>query len=104
MPVPQSSLTGDVLLAAVTDAMVALHERHHHRAPVTAKTSMIGDDLLVCMLGGVYIESARQPGRDDAVGLEPQAEPLAVLGLHRVEAGQLLHALQPVGATVWRWA
>jgi uncharacterized protein YbcI len=56
MPVPQSPLTGDGLLAAVTDAMVALHERYHHRAPVTAKTSMMGDDLLVCVLGGVYTE------------------------------------------------
>jgi hypothetical protein len=38
MPAPNAPLTGDALLGAVTDAMVALHERYHHRAPVTAKT------------------------------------------------------------------
>jgi len=32
----------------------ALHERYHHRKPVTAKTRMLGDDLLACVLGGVY--------------------------------------------------
>ena len=44
------------LLDAVTDAMVALHERYYHRTPVTAKTQLIGDDLLVCVLGGVYTD------------------------------------------------
>jgi uncharacterized protein YbcI len=56
MPVPQDPLTGDALLSRVTAAMVALHERYHHRAPVTAKTQLMGDDLLVCVLGGVYTE------------------------------------------------
>jgi uncharacterized protein YbcI len=36
--------------------MVALHERYHHRSPVTAKTQLLGDDLLVCVLGGVYTD------------------------------------------------
>lgn len=49
-------LSGDPLLVAVTDAMVSLHERYYHRAPVTAKTQMIGDDLLACVLGGVYTD------------------------------------------------
>jgi uncharacterized protein YbcI len=49
-------LSGDKLLLAVTDAMVALHKRYHHRTPVTAKTLMLGDDLLVCVLGGVYTD------------------------------------------------
>ena len=53
MPPP---LTGDALLVAVTDAMVVLHERYHHRTPVTAKTMMLGDDLLACVLGGVYTD------------------------------------------------
>jgi uncharacterized protein YbcI len=44
------------LLAAVTDAMVALHERYYHRAPVSAKTQMLGEDLLACVMGGVYTE------------------------------------------------
>ena len=56
MPAPDSALGGDPLLAAVTDAMVALHEHYHHRAPVTAKTLLLGDDLLACVLGGVYTD------------------------------------------------
>ena len=56
MPAPDDPLTGDALLVAVTDAMVALHERYHHRAPVTAKSLMLGGDLLACVLGGVYTD------------------------------------------------
>jgi uncharacterized protein YbcI len=51
-----SPLTGDALLIAVTDAMVGLHERYHHREPVTAKTLLLGDDLLACVMGGVYTD------------------------------------------------
>jgi uncharacterized protein YbcI len=56
MPAPAIPLTGAALLAAVTEAMVALHRRYHHRAPVTAKTLLLGDDLLACVLGGVYTD------------------------------------------------
>jgi uncharacterized protein YbcI len=56
MPASSAPLTGDPLLVAVTDAMVALHERYHHRAPVTAKTLMLGGDLIACVLGGVYTD------------------------------------------------
>ena len=56
MPAPSTALSGDALLVAVTDAMVALHQRYHHRAPVTAKTTMLGGDLLACVLGGVYTD------------------------------------------------
>src|SRR4029079_3746452 len=49
-------LTGEALLGAVTAAMVALHERYHHRAPVSAKSLLLGDDLLACVLGGVYTD------------------------------------------------
>jgi uncharacterized protein YbcI len=56
MPARDTALTGDALLAAVTESMVELHERYHHRAPVTAKTSMLGGDLLACVLGGVYTD------------------------------------------------
>ena len=56
MPASTAPLTGDPLLLAVTDAMVALHERYHHRAPVTAKTMLLGGDLLACVLGGVYTD------------------------------------------------
>ena len=30
--------------------------RYYHRKPVTAKTRMLGDDLLACVLGGVYTD------------------------------------------------
>jgi uncharacterized protein YbcI len=56
MPAPDTPLSGDLLLAAVTDAMVALHRRYHHRAPVTAKTLLLDGELLVCVLGGVYTD------------------------------------------------
>jgi uncharacterized protein YbcI len=49
-------LTGDALLVGVTDAMVALHQQYHHRAPVTAKTTLLGGDLLACVLAGVYTD------------------------------------------------
>jgi uncharacterized protein YbcI len=54
MPAPGTVLIGDALLAAVTDAMVELHKHYHHRAPVTAKSLLMGDDLLACVLGGIY--------------------------------------------------
>ena len=49
-------LTGDALLTAVSDTMAALHEHYHGRAPATAKTQMLGDDLLACVLGRIYSE------------------------------------------------
>ena len=56
MSAPNVPLTGDALLVAVTNAMVAFHERYYHRAPVTAKTLLLDDELLVCVLGGVYTD------------------------------------------------
>ena len=56
MPAPGTALTGDALLAAVTNAMISLHQRYYHRKPVTAKTLMLGGDLLACVLGGVYTD------------------------------------------------
>jgi uncharacterized protein YbcI len=56
MVVADPPLDGEGMLEAVTDAMVALHERYYHRRPATAKTRMLGDDLLVCVLGGVYTD------------------------------------------------
>lgn len=53
---PLAPLVGDELLEAVTDAMIVLHQRYHHRAPVTAKTLLLGGDLLACVLGGVYTD------------------------------------------------
>jgi uncharacterized protein YbcI len=54
MPAHSTPLAGDELLAAVTGEMIELHRRYHHRAPVTAKTQLLGGDLLACVLGGVY--------------------------------------------------
>jgi uncharacterized protein YbcI len=56
MPALKPPLIGDALLVAVTDAMVALHERYYHRSPVTAKTLLLESELLVCVLGGVYTD------------------------------------------------
>jgi uncharacterized protein YbcI len=50
------ALSGEELLFAVTEAMVTLHQRYYHRTPVSAKSQMLGDDLLVCVLGGVYTD------------------------------------------------
>jgi uncharacterized protein YbcI len=56
MAAPEPPLHGDELLSAVTSSMVALHKRYYHRKPVTAKTRMLGEDLLACVLGGVYTD------------------------------------------------
>jgi uncharacterized protein YbcI len=55
MEVSELPLNGEELLQAVTDSMVALHERYY-RAPATAKSQMLGDDLLACVLGGVFTD------------------------------------------------
>ena len=49
-------LSGDALLDAVTDAMVALHLRHYNRPPAAAKTQLLGGDLIACTLTGVYTD------------------------------------------------
>jgi uncharacterized protein YbcI len=56
MPAEEPPFEGEELLDEVTKAMVALHQRYHHREPLTAKTQMMGDDLIACVLGGVYTE------------------------------------------------
>ncbi|MBV8988288.1 MAG: DUF2294 family protein [Solirubrobacterales bacterium] len=49
-------LAGEPLLAAVTEAMVGMHERYHGRRPASAKSLMMGGDLLACVMGDVYTE------------------------------------------------
>jgi uncharacterized protein YbcI len=56
MPVSVPPLVGEELLSAVTDAMVGLHQRYYNRAPVSAKSSLLGGDMLACVLGGVYTD------------------------------------------------
>ena len=41
-------------LDAVTEALVRLHERYHGRKPGTARTRLMGEDMLACLLGDVY--------------------------------------------------
>jgi uncharacterized protein YbcI len=47
---------GDAKLKAVTKAMVALHARYHGREPASARTQMMGEDMLACLLGDVYTD------------------------------------------------
>jgi uncharacterized protein YbcI len=51
--------SGDELLTAVSEAMVAYHARYYRRKPATAKTQLLGDDLLACVLGDVYNDVER---------------------------------------------
>jgi uncharacterized protein YbcI len=44
----------EVQLEALTEALVALHERYHGRRPGTARTQLMGDDMLACLLGDIY--------------------------------------------------
>ena len=53
---PTAHCEVEALLAAVSEAMAALHERHYKRPPGTTKTQLMGDDLLACVLGGVYTD------------------------------------------------
>jgi uncharacterized protein YbcI len=56
MPTERRPLSGEDLLFAVTEAMVVFHQRYYHRSPVSAKTQMLGEDLLACVLGGIYTD------------------------------------------------
>jgi uncharacterized protein YbcI len=49
-------LSGDELLFAVTEATVVFRQRYDHRTPPSAKTRMLGDDLVAYVLGGVYTD------------------------------------------------
>jgi uncharacterized protein YbcI len=53
---PDAPTDGHGRLEAVTAALVALHERYHGRRPVTARTMMMGDDMLACLFGDVYTD------------------------------------------------
>ncbi len=54
--VPTDPLDGDALLDAVSTSMSTLHERYYGRAPASTKSRMMGEDLLACVLGGVYTD------------------------------------------------
>jgi uncharacterized protein YbcI len=56
VPAPDAPLAGDELLTAINEAMVAFHDRYYHRKPATAKTSMLGGDLIACVMSGIYTD------------------------------------------------
>jgi uncharacterized protein YbcI len=47
---------GDVMLEAVTEAMVSIHVRYHGREPGSARSQMMGEDMLACLFGEVYTD------------------------------------------------
>jgi len=53
---PTGPLSGDALLAAVNDAMVALHARYYGREPASSRTTLMGGEVLACVMGGVYTD------------------------------------------------
>ena len=99
MATPNGPATGRALLAAVTDAMVALHERYYQRPPGTAKTRMMGDDLLACVLGGVYtdvektlIELERDPiVRDNRSAFQAAMEHRFIDEVERLSGRRVVH-------------
>lgn len=56
MPASQDPPIHPDVLQAVNDELAALHHHYYHREPVTARTQMLGDDLLACVMGGIYTE------------------------------------------------
>ncbi len=56
MSAPDEPLTGESLLRAVTTELVGLHKRYYHREPVSARTQLLDDELLACVMGGVFTE------------------------------------------------
>ncbi|MBA2346654.1 MAG: hypothetical protein H0V81_00005, partial [Solirubrobacterales bacterium] len=54
MPAAANTPPGDAMLEAINAELVALHRRYHQREPVSAKTQLLGGELLACVMGGVY--------------------------------------------------
>lgn len=59
MSSPNPPLIGDALLEAVTASMLALHKRLYHCAPTTARCQLMDNELLTCVLSGVYTDVER---------------------------------------------
>ena len=55
MPINFPSDDGE-MLEEVTAAMVAIHERYYGRTPGHARTRVMGDDMLACVLGDMYTD------------------------------------------------
>lgn len=56
MSAPDSPLDGNALLEAVSDSMSALHQRYHHRKPVSVRAQLMDDEMLAVVMGGVYTD------------------------------------------------
>jgi uncharacterized protein YbcI len=99
MATPTTPLDGDALLAALTDEMSALHQRYYQRAPGTAKSRMMGHDLLACVLGNVYtdvektlIELERAPiVRDNRNAFQNAMERRFIAIVERLTGRRVLH-------------
>lgn len=48
--------SGELLLSAVTEEMVALHERYHGRTPASADAKLLEDEVLAIVFWGVYTD------------------------------------------------
>jgi uncharacterized protein YbcI len=99
MATPQGPLQGQALLAAVSERISALHMRHYKRPPGTIKTQLMGDDLLACVLGGVYtdvektlIELERDPiVRENRSAFQTAMEHRFVGAVERLSGRRVLH-------------
>jgi len=99
MATPNGPLKGQALLEAVSSAMIALHDRHYGRPPGTASTRMMGDDLLACVLGGVYtdvektlIELERDPiVRDNRSAFQAAMEHRFIAAVEQLTGRRVVH-------------
>jgi uncharacterized protein YbcI len=79
--------------------MAALHERHYKRRPGTTKTQLMGDDLLACVLGGVYtdvektlIEIERDPiVRENRSAFQNAMERRFIEAVERLSGRRVVH-------------
>jgi len=53
---PDHGLTGEALLEAVTEELSRAHARYYGRRPGAARSRMIDDEVIACVMGGVYSE------------------------------------------------
>jgi uncharacterized protein YbcI len=95
----ETPFQGQALLDGVSVAMAALHERHYKRPPGTVKTRLMGDDLLACVLGGVYtdvektlIEIEREPiVRDNRSAFQNAMERRFIDVVERLSGRDVVH-------------
>ena len=100
MPNPtEFSPVGEEELEAVTESMVALHERYYGRKPSSAHSRMMGDDMLACVLGDMYtdvektlIELEREPiVKDNRSAFQIAMEHRFIDAVERLTGRPVLH-------------